>query len=62
MINSLLIGTCILLNGYQYKIFDFSSTTYTLSQEVIVFEQKRIFFDMYKISYINKEAKLCKEK
>ena len=51
------IGTCILMHGYYYTIDDIGKETYVLAQQVILFEEYRTYWDRFKISYIDKEAK-----
>lgn len=60
-----LIGTCILLNNYQYTIIPThpdNRGVYLLRQEVIVHEEKRYYDQLWKISYIDKNAKKCSSK
>ena len=54
-----IVGTCIVLHGYYYKIIEdpyHSNTTYILSQQVVVFEETRVFFERFKKTYVNKNA------
>lgn len=56
--NALLsIGTCFLMHGAMYRVdVDFKDGIYLLEQRVVVFEEKRTFYEYWKQPYIDSVA------
>lgn len=59
-----LVGTCILMNHYNYRIVEVKQNVYLLQQSVTLFEETRSYKEYWKQSWINAHAKQveCKTK
>lgn len=52
-----MVGTCILMHGYQYKIVDAEKEVFLLEQRVVVFEEQRTYREYWKKEWIEKHSK-----
>lgn len=57
---TILVGMCIAINGYVYKVLEKSNGVYALEQTVIAFEEERKLIQLWRIDYVDKHAKLPK--
>ena len=51
-----LIGACLLINGYNYKVVGYGRGTYILEQKVIVFEERRAYTEQWRKEWVNINA------